>query len=135
MGYIEEYIGAHIVHQFGVINGLAIDKGIHIAYSAKNNGVVERTALNFPKRAQFHVASVPEEEVGDWTDHLRGATKMLEEKYPVRVGMSAVIELSLVMRRGKMAIWRSTMSWYLRAVKSVSRIVYVAAQSLSRYMN
>ena len=112
MGYIEEYnriygrepedvafcpyrippLGTHIDHQFGVINGLAIDKGIHIAYSAKNNGVVELTSLNFPKRAQFHVTSVPEEKVGDWADHFRGATKMLEEKYPVRVGMSAVIE-------------------------------------------
>ena len=26
-------LGAHIDHQLGSINGLAIDKGIHIAYS------------------------------------------------------------------------------------------------------
>ena len=34
-------LGAHIDHQFGKINGLAIDKGIHIAFSPKLNGVVE----------------------------------------------------------------------------------------------
>ena len=34
-------LGAHIDHQWGKINGLAIDKGIHIAYSRKENGVVE----------------------------------------------------------------------------------------------
>ena len=57
-------LGAHIDHQYGKINGLAIDKGIHIAYSRKENGVVELQSLNFPKRAQFHVASIPEEKVG-----------------------------------------------------------------------
>ena len=34
-------LGAHIDHQFGVINALALDKGIRIAYRTKHNGVVE----------------------------------------------------------------------------------------------
>lgn len=34
-------LGAHIDHQYGKINGLAIDKGIHMAYHPKQNGVVE----------------------------------------------------------------------------------------------
>ena len=85
-------LGAHIDHQYGKINGLAIDKGIHLAYSAKHNGVVEMQSLNFEKRAQFHVATIEEEKVGDWADHLRGAAKELEEKYPLRVGLSGVIE-------------------------------------------
>ena len=88
-------LGAHIDHQNGKINGLAIDKGIYIAYSAKMNGVVELQSLNFPKRAQFHIASVPEEKAGDWADHLRGATKVLNDRYPLRTGMSAVIEGTL----------------------------------------
>ena len=70
-------------------------KGIHIAYSVKHNGVVELKSLNFPKRAQFHVAGIPEEKVGDWADHMRGAAKMLGEKYPLRMGISAVIEGTL----------------------------------------
>ena len=88
-------LGAHIDHQYGKINGLALDKGIHIAYSPKHNGVVELKSLNFPKRAQFHVTSIPDEKVGDWADHMRGATKMLGEKYPLRMGLSAVIEGTL----------------------------------------
>ena len=88
-------LGAHIDHQYGKINGLALDKGIHIAYAAKHNGVVELKSLNFPKRAQFHVNSIPEEKVGDWADHMRGAAKMLGEKYPLRMGLSAVIEGTL----------------------------------------
>ena len=88
-------LGAHIDHQHGKINGLALDKGIHIAYSPKHNGVVELKSLNFPKRAQFHVTSIPKEKVGDWADHLRGAARMLGEKYPLRMGLSAVIEGTL----------------------------------------
>ena len=85
-------LGAHIDHQHGKVNGLAIDKGIHIAYSPKLNGVVELQSLNFPKRAQFHIAQVEEQKVGDWADYLRGAAKMLGEKYPIRIGLSGVIE-------------------------------------------
>ena len=85
-------LGAHIDHQFGKINGFAIDKGIHIAFSPKRNGVVELQSVNFPKRAQFHVAGIPEEKVGDWADHMRGAAKELGEKYSLRTGISGVIE-------------------------------------------
>ena len=85
-------LGAHIDHQGGKINGLAIDKGIHIVYSRKENGVVEVRSLNFPGRAQFHVNSIPERRVNDWADHLRGAALQLHGKYPLRYGMSAVIE-------------------------------------------
>ena len=34
-------IGAHSDHQYGKVTGLAIDKGIHIAYGPKQNGVLE----------------------------------------------------------------------------------------------
>ena len=38
-------LGAHSDHQLGKITGLAIDKGIHIAYKPKMNGVVELVSL------------------------------------------------------------------------------------------
>ena len=88
-------LGAHIDHQLGKINGLALDKGIHIAYSPKQNGIIELQSLNFPKQAQFHVAQIPEHKAGDWADHLRGAAKELSERYPLQIGLSGVIEGSL----------------------------------------
>lgn len=88
-------LGAHIDHQWGIINGFAIDKGIHMAYKKKNNGVVELQSLDFPKRAQFFVSAVPERREGDWADHLRGAAKVLGEKYKLNAGLSGVIEGSL----------------------------------------
>ena len=85
-------IGAHSDHQLGKITGFAIDKGIYIAYGPKMNGVVEIKSLQFPKRAQWHVMSTPETPQGDWADHLRGATIALNAKYPLRVGLCAVID-------------------------------------------
>ena len=113
-------LGAHIDHQFGKINGLAIDKGIHIAFSPKTNGIVELQSLNFPRRAQFHVASIPEQKTGDWADHMRGAAKMLMEKYPVRTGLSAVIEGSLPI--GGLSSSASVIIAFLTALTKVNGI-------------
>ena len=84
-------LGAHSDHQLGKITGFAIDKGIHIAYGPKMNGVVEIASMQFPKRAQWHVSSTPEEKENDWADHLRGATIALNNRYPLRIGLCAII--------------------------------------------
>ncbi len=88
-------IGAHIDHQHGKITGFAIDKGIHIAYRPKRNGVVEMYALNFHKRAQWHIHSTPKEKENDWADHLRGATIALAKRHTLHTGVCGVIEGSL----------------------------------------
>ena len=88
-------IGAHSDANLGKITGLAIDKGIHIAYSPKHNGVVELCSLQFDKRAQFHVRDVPRHKCDDWADYLRGATIKLAERYPLSCGLSGVIEGTL----------------------------------------
>ena len=88
-------IGAHSDHNLGKITGLAINKGIHIAYSPKQNGVVEMSSLQFPKRAQWHIASVPASKQNDWADYLRGATWALAKLQPLKIGVCGVIEGSL----------------------------------------
>ena len=88
-------IGAHVDHQLGKVTGLAIDKGIHIAYRTKHNGVVELSSLQFEKRAQFHIHDTPEDKQGDWADYLRGATIALSQKHRLQYGLAGVIEGSL----------------------------------------
>ncbi len=88
-------LGAHSDHQLGLVTGLAIDKGIHIAYSVKRSGIVELTSLQFDKRAQWHVQSVAAEKENDWADYLRGATVALSEKHSLKYGLCGVIEGSL----------------------------------------
>lgn len=88
-------LGAHLDHNLGKITGLAIDKGIHIAYKPKHNGVIELNSLQFEKRAQFHANSVPEVKENDWADYLRGATIELSKRYSLKTGLSGVIEGTL----------------------------------------
>ena len=88
-------VGAHSDANLGKIRGLAINKGIHLAYSPKHNGVIELCSLQFDKRAQFHVRDVPKHKCDDWADYLRGATLKLGERYPLTYGLSGVIEGSL----------------------------------------
>ena len=85
-------IGAHVDHQYGLITGLAIDKGVHIAYGPKKNGVIELSSLQFEKRAQWHIHQVDEKPVGDWADYLRGATWALAKHYTLHVGLCGVVE-------------------------------------------
>jgi len=88
-------VGAHVDHQLGKITGLAINEGVHIAYGPKQNGVIELSSVQFDKRAQWHINSVPEEKQGDWADYLRGATMALGEKYRLKVGLCGIVEGSI----------------------------------------
>ena len=88
-------IGAHSDHQYGKITGFAIDKGIHIAYGVKQNGIIEAISLQFNKRAQFHIHSVPKVKENDWADHLRGSVIELSKNHTLKLGLCCVIDGSL----------------------------------------
>ena len=87
-------IGAHSDHNLGKITGLAINKGIHIAFSPKHNGVIEMQSLQFSKRAQWFSKEVGDK-TGDWADYLRGATWALTKNHALTTGLCGVIEGSL----------------------------------------
>ena len=88
-------IGAHSDHSFGKVTGLAIDRGIHMAYRPKHTGIVEIRSLNFDKRAQWHIRDVPKQRQNDWADYLRGATWALAKRYPLTMGICGIIEGTL----------------------------------------
>ncbi len=114
-------IGAHSDHQFGKITGLAINKGIHIAFGKKDNGVIELNSLQFEKRAQFHIAQIPSLKQNDWADYLRGAAKELSKIRPITVGMSAIIEGSLPI--GGLSSSAAVIIAFLSALCKVNNIV------------
>lgn len=87
-------LGAHSDHQYGLVSGFAIDKGIEIIYTPTNNGVVELTSLNFNGKKQFHILEVPDKQ-NDWADYLRGAALALSLNHELHNGIYAVIEGSL----------------------------------------
>jgi galactokinase/galacturonokinase len=113
-------IGAHSDHNLGKITGLAIDKGIHLAYRPKQNGVVELSSLQVDKRAQWHVREVPREKENDWADYLRGATMKLSARYPLQVGLSGVIEGTLPI--GGLSSSAAVVLVFLKALCQVNHI-------------
>ena len=113
-------IGAHSDHQLGKITGFTIDKGIYIAYGPKMNGIIEIRSLQFPKRAQWHVMEVPKEKENDWADHLRGATIALFKRYPLRIGLSAVIDGELPI--GGLSSSAAVIISYLYALSTINNI-------------
>ncbi len=132
-------LGAHSDHQYGKITGLAIDKGIHIAYRPKKNGVVELSSLNFEKRAQWHIASTPEVKQNDWADYLRGATIALAKRHPLNKGLCGVIEGSLPI--GGLSSSAAVIIAFLSALAAVngirmteSEMIFTALEAENRYV-
>lgn len=112
-------IGAHSDHNLGKITGLAIDKGIHIAFGPKHNGVIEMSSLQFPKRAQWHIKEIGEK-TGDWADYLRGATWALSKEHTLSIGLCGVIEGSLPI--GGLSSSAAVILAFLDALAKVNRI-------------
>ena len=121
-------IGAHSAHNLGKITGLASDKGIHIAFRPKQNGVIEMTSLQFPKRAQWHIREVGEK-TGDWADYLRGATWALLKNHTLDLGVCGVIEGSLPI--GGLSSSAAVILAFLDALCKVNRIRLSARELIS----
>ena len=122
-------IGAHSDHNFGKITGFAIDKGIYIAYGPKMNGIIELRSLQFSKRAQWHVCEVPKTKENDWADHLRGATIALAARYPLRIGLCAVIEGELPI--GGLSSSAAVIITYLSALAQLNGIKLTPAEMIT----
>ena len=112
-------IGAHSDHNLGKITGFAIDKGIHIAFRPKKNGVIEMSSLQFTKRAQWHIREIGGK-TGDWADYLRGATWALSKHYALSTGLCGVIEGSLPI--GGLSSSAAVILAFLRALTAVNGI-------------
>ncbi|MCF0233920.1 MAG: GHMP kinase, partial [Thermoguttaceae bacterium] len=87
-------MGAHVDHQYGLVSGFAIDKGITLSYVPTDDGSVKLCSVNFAGEQTFSVCKTPKKQ-GDWADYLRGAAWALARRYELRFGLDAVIEGTL----------------------------------------
>lgn len=118
-------VGAHIDHQFGMVTGFAIDKGIEIVFSPTDNGIVELQSMNFSGMLQFHVSRVPEKKY-DWADYLRGATMALGSRYELHYGIYALICGSLPI--GGLSSSAAVILAYLNALCAANNITLTQSQ-------
>lgn len=121
-------IGAHSDHQLGKITGFAIDKGVYMAYDVKKNSIIEIKSLQFSKRAQWYVNDAYASRENDWADHLRGAAVSLDKRYPVRLGLSAVIDGELPI--GGLSSSAAVILTFLTALSEVNGISLTPAEMI-----
>src|SRR5205823_313980 len=70
-------LGAHVDHQDGVVTGMAIDQGVVVAFTSRDDTQVRAASANFPGEVRFDLSDVPPAQPGDWGNFLRGAAVAL----------------------------------------------------------
>ena len=79
-------LGAHVDHQDGVVTGMAIDKGVLVAFAPRDDGRVRAASADFPGLVEFELQDVPPAAPGDWGNFLRGAAVALARSHPLTRG-------------------------------------------------
>ena len=82
-------LGAHTDHNRGLVTGFALDKGIGIAFSSREDGETRVKSTSFEGEKCWNISSVPGSRQGDWADYLRGAAAELKNKHSLVYGAKA----------------------------------------------
>lgn len=113
-------LGAHIDHQYGVVSGFAINKGIEIEYEKTDDGKVYLTSSDFEKKVEFEINKNLVKE-NDWADYLRGATASLKRNHDLSYGIKAHIKGSLPI--GGLSSSAAVIIAFLNALCRVNNII------------
>ena len=110
-------IGAHIDHQWGMITGFAIDKGVLLTCEPTQDGKVHLTSGDFPGEVSFPLNAPPTELLHDWGDFVRGAAYVLRPMQ-LSVGFRGHIKGSLPI--GGLSSSAAVILCYLRALLALN---------------
>lgn len=85
-------LGAHVDHQLGEVTGMALDRGLLMAFAPRDDGRALVRSHQFPGVAEFSLDDLPAGPVGDWADYARGAVFALRQRRPLGRGMTAIVD-------------------------------------------
>ena len=88
-------LGAHVDHQHGLVTGFAIDKGVDLWFTPRNDGEVHLESRTFEGLVNFNVTMASQVKEGNWGDYARGAKYALRKRFVLRYGIDGVIQGSL----------------------------------------
>ena len=88
-------LGAHVDHQHGLVTGFAIDKGVDLWFTPRNDGEVHLESKTFEGLVNFNVTMASQAKEGNWGDYARGAKYALRKRFVLRYGIDGVIQGSL----------------------------------------
>lgn len=83
-------LGAHVDHQYGLVTGFALDKGVEMAYTPTEDGRVEIVSKNYSGRVNFRIGEATEKNFS-WGDFSKGVVTILGQKYELKRGIRGVI--------------------------------------------
>jgi galactokinase/galacturonokinase len=86
---------AHVDHQHGLVTGFAIDKGVDLWFTPRNDGEVHLESRTFEGLVNFNVTMASQVKEGNWGDYARGAKYALRKRFVLRYGIDGVIQGSL----------------------------------------
>jgi galactokinase len=123
-------LGAHVDHQHGLVTGMALDAGVHLAYGPAENGYVRVQSLDFPDEEYFEINSVPGMVPGFWGNYLRGAVLSLQQNHVLKRGINGIISGKLPI--GGLSSSAAVTTAYLMALCDVNAIK-VSKEELVQY--
>ena len=88
-------LGAHVDHQHGLVTGFAIDKGVDLVFSIRDDAKVRLASLSFDGKVEFDIDTPSLVKQGNWGDYARGAKYALRKRFNLTRGIDGVIRGSL----------------------------------------
>lgn len=84
-------LGAHIDHQGGSVLGMTINASTLLAFCPTEDQTVSLASRNYPGEVKFKLGDIGESPGSFWGVYPRAAALALQEKYPLRVGISGLL--------------------------------------------
>ncbi len=88
-------LGAHVDHQHGLVTGFAIDKGVDLWFSPREDGLVKLSSRTFDGDVEFDIDKPMQMKEHHWGDYARGAKYALKKRFELTKGIEGVIQGSL----------------------------------------
>ncbi len=88
-------IGAHVDHQHGLVTGFAINKGVDLWFTPREDSQVNLSSRTFEGDVKFDISKPSQVRERHWGDYVRGAKYALRKRFDLYRGLDGVIQGSL----------------------------------------
>lgn len=122
-------LGAHVDHQLGLVTGMALDRGVLLAFVPNADGQVRVRSAEFAGQVEFSLDDVPPVREGEWGNYARGAVSALQEHFELRTGIDAIVGGSMPI--GGLSSSAAVGCAYLLALENVNDLEVSASTNIS----
>lgn len=88
-------IGAHVDHQHGIVTGFAFNRGVDLAFTPTDDGLVALRSLSYEGDVDFYINAPTQVKAGNWGDYARGAKYALKKRFTLTKGIRGLIRGTL----------------------------------------